>query len=256
MTTQRKLGCNRSRPDCRTLWWSDYSKHLQPVIPVSADWTPKVTVPWGAMNNDTIGDCAIAAAGHQIVGWTFNSGRGCVPTDPEIVQAYRDVSGYNPGDPLSDTGCAPLDVMRYWRGTGIGGHKCGAYVALNPSRMNQLRQGVALFGSVYLAFSLPAAVQGWDEWTLEAGQELTKDWTPGSWGGHAVESPKFDATGLYVVTWGKLLWVSWSFVEAYCDEAYCVLSSDLLDGTGRCPAGFDLPTLTTDLNAITSVAML
>ena len=87
----------------------------------------------------------------------------------------------------------------------------------------------------------------------------TWDWTgrcrgddlPGSWGGHAVDVVRYDAAGLTIVTWGRLKGMTWSFWDRYCDEAYCILSRDFLDG-GRAPNGFDLDALRADLQLVTA----
>jgi hypothetical protein len=67
-----------------------------------------------------------------------------------------------------------------------------------------------------------------------------------------VEAPAYNMDGVQVVTWGALKQVTWRFLAAYADEPFAVLSSDLLNGSGKCPAGFDLPTLQTDLQAVSA----
>ena len=69
---------------------------------------------------------------------------------------------------------------------------------------------------------------------------------PGSWGGHAVPVVAYDPRGLTVITWGKALRMTWGFWQAYCDEAYGILSPDFL-AKGKAPNGFDLATLKSDL---------
>ncbi len=44
--------------------------------------------------------------------------------------------------------------------------------------------------------------------------------------------------------------LTWSFWDHYCDEAYCILSTDFLSG-GKTPAGFDLDALERDLRLVT-----
>jgi hypothetical protein len=57
----------------------------------------------------------------------------------------------------------------------------------------------------------------------------------------------YDARGLTVVTWGALQTMTWSFWEAYCDEAYAILSADYLDGKQKAPQGFSMQELEADL---------
>ena len=41
--------------------------------------------------------------------------------------------------------------------------------------------------------------------------------------------------------------MTWSFWEAYCDEAYAILSTDYLGGTMTTPQGFNMQQLQADL---------
>jgi hypothetical protein len=43
--------------------------------------------------------------------------------------------------------------------------------------------------------------------------------------------------------------MTWAFWEAYCDEAYAILSHDFLE-KNKTPDGFDLATLRADLKAL------
>jgi hypothetical protein len=45
--------------------------------------------------------------------------------------------------------------------------------------------------------------------------------------------------------------MTWSFWDRYCDEAYCILSRDFLDGT-HAPNGFDVEALRADLALVTA----
>jgi hypothetical protein len=45
--------------------------------------------------------------------------------------------------------------------------------------------------------------------------------------------------------------MTWSFWDRYCDEAYCIISTDFLDGD-RTPNGFDLAALRADLDLVTA----
>jgi hypothetical protein len=48
------------------------------------------------------------------------------------------------------------------------------------------------------------------------------------------------------VTWGALQKMTWSFWEAYCEEAYAILSKDYLTGK-KTPQGFSTQQLQADL---------
>ena len=162
--------------------------------------------------------------------------------------AYSAITGYNPADPSTDQGAVELDVLNYWRQNGIAGHKILGYAKLDPGNVDHVRQSVYLFEGTYIGVQLPISAQGQATWDVPAGG-LTGDGEPGSWGGHAVPVIGYDADGLWVVTWGKLLKMTWAFWRAYTDEAYACFSIDMLEA-GKSPAGFDLPALQTFLAGV------
>ena len=55
-----------------------------------------------------------------------------------------------------------------------------------------------------------------------------------------------DARGLTCITCGALMRMAWQFWNAYCDEAYRLLSTDWVNA-GKTPAGFDWQQLQTDM---------
>ena len=99
-----KLGKSVARHDPRALLLASYVTPALPVPPASFDLTSKVKA-WGMMDNDQIGDCTCAAAGHLIIEWTANAKKKMVtPTDKQIVAAYSAITGYNPVTGANDNG--------------------------------------------------------------------------------------------------------------------------------------------------------
>jgi hypothetical protein len=245
-----KLGKMAARHDARTLQFANYLKATAPPTPPqSEDWTEKVQN-WPMMLNNTLGDCTCACAGHMIEEWTtYAQPTGFTPTDPQILQAYEAVSGYKPGDPASDNGAVVLDVLNYWRQTGIAGHPITAFVGLEPKNHQQVKDAVYLFGNCYLGLQMPLSAQSQKVWSVPPGG-ATGQGAPGSWGGHAVPIVEYDSRGVTVITWGEPLRATWSFLDAYCDEAFAVLSPDWLATNKIAPNNFDLAQLEADLNAI------
>jgi len=244
-----KLGKAAARHDPRTLLMASYVSTGLPNPPATFDLTTKIKA-WGMMDNDQIGDCTCAAAGHLIMEWTANAEKKMVtPTDKQIVAAYSAITGYNPATGANDNGANEIDVLNYWRQSGIAHHKIGAYVALEPSNHQHVMDAVYVFGGCYIGVQLPISaqsqVQNHQPWSVPPGGP-TGDGKPGSWGGHAVPVMAYDARGLTVVTWGALQTMTWSFWEAYCDEAYAILSSDYLTKEGT-PQGFSMQQLQADL---------
>jgi hypothetical protein len=245
-----KLGKQAARHDPRTLLLASYVTPALPTPPASFDLTAKVKS-WGMMVNDQIGDCTCAAAGHLLMEWTANAGKKMfTPTDKQIIAAYSAITGYNPATGANDNGAVEIDVLNYWRQSGIAGHKIGAYVALEPANHIHVMDSVYVFEGCYIGLQLPisaqAQVQNHQPWSVPPGGP-TGDGKPGSWGGHAIPVVAYDARGVTVVTWGALQAMTWTFCEAYCEEAYAILSNDYLDGKKQAPQGFSLQQLQADL---------
>lgn len=242
-----KLGRQPKKYDPRTLKLSAYLKTEElPTLPLSYFWPAPAA--WGMMANDQLGDCTCAGAGHAIMQWTVANGDLFTPPDAAIVAAYSAITGYNPADPSTDQGAAEIDVLNYWRKTGIAGHLIGAYAEINPAIVNQVKYAVYLFGVAYIGLSLPLAYQGADGWTDPPN--LTGSWLPGSWGGHAVIVVGYDATGVTVITWGAPLKMTWAAFAAYCVEAYAIFSTDFVTGVKDAPNGFAQAALQEDLNCL------
>ncbi len=108
-----------------------------------------------------------------------------------------------------------------------------------------------MFGGLYLGLGLPLTAIGQRVWSVVAGDPRTNpSMQPWSWGGHAVEVVAYDEHGLTCVTWGALQRMTWAFFDAYCDEAFAILSDDWADDAGKTPTGFDMAALREDLAAL------
>jgi hypothetical protein len=256
-----RLGKKTPKLDERTLRLSRYLKLAElPPPPESQDWTHGIT-DWGVMKNADIGDCTCAAAGHLIMDWTANVGDEVIPSDDDIVTAYSAVSGYDPATGLNDNGAVELDVLNYWRTTGIAGHKIQAYATLDVANQDYVKASVVLFGGCYIGLALPLTAQTQDVWDvvhesvwskMEQFFGIDDPSTPGSWGGHAVPIVGYNPTGPVCITWGAPKQLTWSFWGRYCDECYAILSPDWLNANQVDPAGVDLATLESDLATVTA----
>lgn len=247
--TNMKLGKQPPRHDPRTLQLASYMRlEALPALPAKENWGGKVTA-WGMMKNDTIGDCTCAAAGHLIEEWTSNVGQEVVPSDDTIIAAYSAITGYDPQTGNNDNGAVELDVLNYWRKTGIANRKIDAYVALEPGNHDHIRAAVYIFGGCYIGLQLPNSAKRQRVWSVPP-EGTQGDGAPGSWGGHAVPVVAYDSLGLIVVTWGMLKRMTWNFWDAYCDEAYAILSEDFVNENKIAASGIDLQDLQADLNQI------
>ena len=248
-----KLGKHAPRLDGRTLKMAKYFKaEALPPIKPSVDWTQGRTA-WGMLANDSVGDCTCAAAIHMEECWLSNDGTPFVsPTDADALAAYSAITGYKPSDPNTDNGANELDVLTYWKNTGIAGRRIGAFVSVHPSHLDDVKRAIDIFGGAYLGIALPVTAQNEAVWDFMAVKAGSTDAEPGSWGGHAVNAIAYDADGVTVVTWGTLQKMTWAFWLKYVDECYALVSQDFLGGDGKTPEGFDLAALQSDLQAVSN----
>jgi hypothetical protein len=244
----RKLGKITPRVDVRTLTLSRYVDRAQlPDPPPALDLTDRVSE-WPMYANDRIGDCTTAAAGHMIEAWTAEArGAAVEVSESAVLAAYDRVKIV---DPLTgEEGAVELDVLRDWRKHGVGHHRIAAFARVSTADHKLAQTAAWLFGGLYIGLALPLSARDQETWDWNGS--LTGDDRPGSWGGHAVDVVRYDADALAVVTWGSLKSMTWSFWDRYCDEAYCIISKDFLDGD-RAPNGFDLQALRADLDLVTA----
>lgn len=245
-----KLGKQRPKIDSRTLQFGAYLTKELPPPPPSVDYT-KPVADWPMMGNDTFGDCTCAAAGHMIEQWTANTGTEVTLTDPQILKAYNHFAHGNP-----DAGANMLDVLNYWRKTGIGHDKIQAYAQLEPQNDTQLKDAVNLFGACYIGLELPdfAVPPHTDFLTIPwvvPGTGPVGNAAPNPNNGHCVPAVAYDQRFIYVVTWGAIKTMTWNFYDTYSDEAFAVLSPDWINQKlGTSPSGFNMAALQADLKAV------
>jgi hypothetical protein len=241
------LGKLPVRRDVRTLALARYVDRSElPEPPASLDLTTHVP-DWPMYANDRRGDCTCAAAGHMIEAWTAAVGTTVELAEQSVLDAFDAVKIVDPD--TGEEGAVELDVLRYWRKTGIGAHRIGAFASVAVHDKRLVRTAAYLFGGLYIGLQLPVTAQGQDVW----------DWTgslkgpaePGSWGGHAVDVVGYSSDGLTVITWGASKQLTWAFWDRYCEESYCILSPDFLKGD-KAPNGFDLAALNADLALVTA----
>ena len=174
-----RLGKLAPREDPRTLRLSAYLP-IVPVTPDSVKLASRIHQPWGMLANDTVGDCTCAAAAHWIHCATSVTFRETRISESDVLHAYSAVTGYDPSDPATDRGAVELDVLKYWRKTGIGGHKIQAFADTSLSNEDHVRAALWLFEGLYIGLSLPLTADGQDVW--DTVSTSTHDADPGSWG--------------------------------------------------------------------------
>jgi hypothetical protein len=245
-TTVGLLGRLPVRHDVRTLALARYvSRSKLPRAPASLDLTRRVPE-WPMYANDRLGDCTCAAAAHMIEAWTAAAGRLVEVSEPAVIVAFEQVKLVDPV--TGEEGAVELDVLKFWRKTGIARHRIGAFASVSLHDRKLIRTATYLFGGLYIGLSMPLTAQHQEVWDWTGS--LTGPARPGSWGGHAVDVVGYSQAGLQIVTWGEVKEMTWAFWQRYCDEAYCILSPDFLHA-GKAPNGFDLAALKADLELVT-----
>lgn len=239
-----KLGKLPARPGAVKFKLSDYKTSL--VYPPSET---AVNLNWLMLGNDKYGDCVWAGAGHETMTWNHEAGKTVNFTDTSVLSDYSAVTGFNPKNPNSDQG-TDMQVAASYRlktgvldGSGIR-HKVGAYVAVSLGNVEELKEAVYLFGAVGVGFQFPAyAMDQFNSgkpWSVKSGSIE---------GGHYVPAIGYSKTYLYVVTWGKVQKMTWSFYKKYADEVVAYLSPEMLSG-GKSLEGFNLTQLQSDLDSL------
>lgn len=244
-----KLGRKPKVEDARTLRLAKYLDLAEalPATPPSADWVTGVPS-WPMYGNDRLGDCTCAAVGHMIQAWSQAAGGLKTFADADIEALYIPDTG------TQDDGRSEMDVLNYWRQTGVGqpsyADRIIAYASVDPSNIDEVKAAISFFGGLYVGIGLPLTAQGQSVWDVVS--DLPGRNEPYSWGGHAVPILGYNQSGEYVVvTWGAPLTMTQAFWTMYGDEAYAIISPDFIGAAGVTPAGFDLERLEADLTEIT-----
>jgi hypothetical protein len=251
-----KLGKKAPITDTRSLKLSAYLKSLPPA-PMSINWDTKSTNV-DILLNDQIGDCTIVTLANLIKCWTAENGNEAIVTEQDVLAAYQAVSGYVPSDPTTDNGAVMLTVMNYFRRTALAGYKADAFVTIDIHDREHFKQAIAHFGGAALGFSLPKSIQNQSRWAVTMGG-THGDPRIGSLGGHAVSAHAYkdeggSNDGVMIRTWGQRVWVSWAFINAYCDEGFALVSKAWADSDGA-PNGFPYDQLMNDVKAIAGITM-
>lgn len=192
--------------------------------PASVDWQDD-RITWPMYANDQIGDCTCAAVGHMVNQLTFyGSGTEQEPSEDHVIAMYSAITGYRPGHPSTDTGAYCQDVLAYWRKTGLDGHAIVAYAALDPSNLEEVKQAIAVFGTVYIGFNVTDAAED----AFDAGEVWDVKKGARNLGGHCVPMGAYDSAKkeLYGVTWAAEFGMTEAYWQKYVDEVWVVLDAD------------------------------
>jgi hypothetical protein len=245
-----KLG--RNKPVNKPRLVLDSYFHVEALAtPAVVDFASEV-VAWPMYGNDQIGDCTAACVGHQIQAWTRYTGTEVDIPEPDVIQLYSAVSGYDPATGANDNGAVIQDVLTYWRKSGVpvAGHKILAFAQLKD--LSKVHDALWMFGSVYLGINFPQSAM--DQFNADQPWDVSGDGT--IVGGHAIPLQyasvgAIESVQYEVVTWGKLQGMTQAFLDTYVEEAWVIITNDWLDKNGNSPEGLDLQALGADLAQLT-----
>jgi hypothetical protein len=218
---------------------------------------PDPTLPPG---QPPVGDCVIAEDLHLAAMRACNAGTPWVPTTAQALAAYGAITGFVIGNSATDQGTDPLGQLIPYRTAGNpypDGSTILAAIAVDASNADSLKKAIWLADGVIMWASLP------DEWeSEEAGGDVWRVvGPPNPNSGHGFAGASYGGAN------GNILLSEWGEanppVELTFDAAakYCIpsagggcaalLGSNIIASvTGKCPAGFDLTTLTAYLSGL------
>lgn len=225
--------------------FTDYTTAPLPAPPSWVNWEwkmPESPNSWPLNGNDRYGDCVVAAAGHQIQSWNFETKiNDPVPTQIEVVNEYFSLTGG------PDAGLVIGNTLRTWQTTGLWGTKIVGYAPVNFRNKTELEQAIAFYGGVFTGFQVPQnAFTQFDNgqpWALTPGWQQQK-----IVGGHCVPMLAYNSGRMYGVTWGRVQAVNWDWFFAYADEAWVLLSEEFMQA-GKAN-GLNVTQLQADLSSI------
>jgi len=220
-----KLGKLPAKPDKRTITLSSILREeLLPPLPLYYDNQEVLNVDDDFMfANDQYGDCVKAARAHQtLVFEAYEQKKQILITDQEVVDEYfRETGG-------PDSGLVLLYSLKDWRNDGwiAGGehYTIYAFASVDWKNHDQVKHCIHLLGGVNFGMRVYQTdmdqFQAGEPWHLTAndGRFL---------GGHGVYlyAYSYDNEGLWCMTWGKRVKMTWDFWDARIDEAYGIVDN-------------------------------
>lgn len=219
----------------------EYVQGKLPAPPADVHYGGLVKSGFPMDGNDQYGDCTIAAVAHMLQTWNAETEEADkIPTEQQCIDTYFQLTGG------VDSGLVEADVLSFWYRSGLWGNKIKGYAPVPINNLVQIHQAVAFYGGCYLGIEVPeSAMQQFEvgePWTVVPGSPIE--------GGHAVPISGYDERYVYVVTWGKIQPVTYPWLAAYLEEAWCVLPEEFSQrGHGPIPS-IDFASLQADLKAV------
>jgi hypothetical protein len=220
---------------------------------------------WGMMANgaapdnppglpDGAGCCAFAGPVHQTMLWAAEAQRSAPFSARSTLLNYSNVTGFEIGNPRTDTGANLDDMASYWRTNGMidddgNAHKILAYVDMNPGDLRELWLVSWLFQSACMGYDLPESAIN------QAEEGVIWDVVPGSpiAGGHCVPTIGRLADPLGMgLTWGKPQPYTARWHQTYNTQGIAALDEEMMM-LAKSIDGIDDAMLRDDLQQVTMI---
>lgn len=220
-------------------------------VPKPPAKVPLIKAVWPMANNGPgseylEGDCTIAGALHaDQAGAVITSEPWSYCGDQVTHATYRKLTGGG------DTGLMLPQVLKPWHaGEFLGAPKNGGYAVVHPKNTTQVKQSIWIFANGYVAVNLPQPAQGqfrpdgsgvWELTHTGADYDIA--------GGHCIVAVAYTAEGVYCITWGGIVLVTWEWWATYVVQVYAVVPPAFVErgGNGR---GYDLAAIDGFLAAV------
>lgn len=122
-------------------------------------------------------------------------------------------------------------------------HRIAAYLSITPGNVDHILLAAYLFGACGIGIQFPQSAM--DQFNAGKGWSLVKG-SPIE-GGHYIPVVARRSSKPQIVMWGKEISATKGFLAAYCDEAWAIISPEILNASGVTPEGFNLDQLRADL---------
>lgn len=202
----------------------------------------------GAMGNNRLGNCTIAAKGHVRQVLTANSGTMVTAPDSLIIADYARVDGYVIGDPSTDNGGVMSVVNAAWmKPQGVAGFQMAKVIPIRYQLLDDIFKAVDRYGFCDCGIALPLSAQNQGVWVEDLSNPRAAEM--GSWGGHdaTIAAYDIDAGLVWFETWGLRQPASFDWVQGFVDEAYTGIAAD---PKLRVPNGYADADLAADLSVL------
>jgi hypothetical protein len=240
MSQTLKLG---REPAVRPAALSDMSVYATGKLeaPPATYAVPKAPAKYPMDGNEKYGDCTIAGVAHLMEAWDAEYDQQIpAPDEAAIVTEFLKLNG---GEP--DTGLVEAHVLNLWHKSGLFGEKIAGYAPVNAKDILAIHQAIAFYGGCYLGIECPRSAQE----QFGAGEPWTYVKDSPVEGGHCIVALGYDAQSVECATWGGIAKVTYPFLAHFLDEAWVILSEQLVAAKGD-DLGISLETLQADLKKV------